>query len=246
MRYSLRYKNHDLDLPEGEFIIGRAATAQLSLDDPMVSRDHARLRVQMEAVSIEDLRSRNGVRVNGDLIQKEQELSPGDQIVIGSQEMVLLLRREPTADTLVQPVPQRGNRFGLLGILAEKALGLGRGEEAERLIAQQLDQLLTDLRAGRQTSADNIEWAADFALRLAQATGSGRWVDFLLGLYTALQRACPAVLVDELYVLMRRVQNPPREPLRAYLKVLRELELGPADRFLVSRLEGLERLISVR
>lgn len=246
MRYTLRYKNHDLDLPAGEFIIGRAATAQLSLDDPMVSRSHAKLRVEIEAVSIRDLDSRNGVRVNGQLIETEHRLEPGDQIAIGSQEMQLLLRREATADTLVQPVPERGTRFGLLGILAEKALGLGRVEEAERLIAQQLDELLTDIRAGRQISSVDIDRAVNFASRLAQATASPRWVDFLFGLYTALRRACPAPLVDELYLLMRRIQKPRLEPLRAYLNVLRELELGPADRFLVSRLEGLERLISAR
>jgi hypothetical protein len=133
-----------------------------------------------------------------------------------------------------------------LGILADKALGLGRGEEAERLIAQQLDQLLTDLQAGRTASVESIDSARDFALKLAQTTGHGRWVDFLFGLHTALRRPCPAALVDDLYALMRRVHKPRLEPLRTYLEVLRSLELGPADRFLVSRLEGLERLIGAR
>jgi hypothetical protein len=42
---------------------------------------------------------------------------------------------------------------------------------------------------------------------------------------------------------MRKVRQPSRTALRRYLEVLRETsaELGPAERFLVSRLEGLER-----
>ena len=45
MKHSLRYNDHDIDLPPGEFVIGRAANCQLSLDDPLVSRNHATLTV---------------------------------------------------------------------------------------------------------------------------------------------------------------------------------------------------------
>src|ERR1041384_6742120 len=139
MRYTLRYRHHDLDLSEGEFIIGRASTCQLSLDDPLVSGNHARLMVSIDSVSLEDLGSRNGVKVNGERLQGPRILSHGDEIVIGGQEMVLRVKRDMAADTLVQAPTQRGTSFGLLGILAEKALGLGHGEEAERLVGQQLD-----------------------------------------------------------------------------------------------------------
>ena len=49
--------------------------------------------------------------------------------------------------------------------------------------------------------------------------------------------------MDELYAVVRKVKQPDLSELRAYLAVLREQgeELGPAERFLVSRLEGLER-----
>lgn len=246
MRYTLRYKLHDFDLAEGEFVLGRAVTCELSLDDPMVSRAHARLRVTSEEVVLEDLGSRNGVKVNGDRIQGARRLEHGDQVVIGSQEMVLLTRREAAADTLVQQPPERGASFGLLGALADKALGLGRGDEAERLVGQQLDQVLADVEGGRAVSPDHIERATDYALRIASFTQNSRWTDFIFRLYAALRRPCAAAVVDQLYTVLRKVQRPTPQVLRAYLGVLRGLELGPADRFLVNRIEGLERLIGAR
>ena len=82
MKHSLRYHDKDIELPSGEFVIGRAANCQLSLDDPLVSRNHATLTVTPESVVLADLGSRNGVRVNGDRIEGKRNLSHGDQIAI--------------------------------------------------------------------------------------------------------------------------------------------------------------------
>ena len=46
--------------------------------------------------------------------------------------------------------------------------------------------------------------------------------------------------------MLTKAQKPTPQILRDYLGVLRGLELGPADRFLVNRIEGLERLIGAR
>ena len=94
MRFRLRYLHHDLELMEGQFAVGRSATCQLSLDDPLVSRRHALLAVSPDGVTIEDLQSRNGVVVNGQRIVGRTPLKAGDKIVIGSQEIVLLEGRE--------------------------------------------------------------------------------------------------------------------------------------------------------
>src|SRR5579862_1647077 len=90
MRFRLRYLQHDLELTEGQFVIGRSAGCQLSLDDPLVSRRHAVLSVSSGAVTIEDAQSRNGVVVNGQRIGAKLSLQAGDRIVIGSQELTLL------------------------------------------------------------------------------------------------------------------------------------------------------------
>lgn len=248
MKHSLRYHGKDIELPTGEFVIGRAANCQLSLDDPLVSRNHATLTVTVEAVVLADLGSRNGVRVNGDRIDGKRNLSHGDQIAIGSQDMVLMSRRELAADTLIQAPTQRAATFGLLGILADKALAMGRGEEAEKLLFEQLDQLLVDAQRGVNVSPETLERAADYALKLSQTTANGRWVDYIFRLHAACGKMCPGPVVDELYTVMRKVKAVNLTVLRDYLEGLRDLtaSLGPADRFQLSRLEGLERLAAAK
>lgn len=247
MRHSLRYNDHDIELPPGEFVIGRAASCQLSLDDPLVSRNHATLTVTPEAVVLADLGSRNGVRVNSDRIEGKRALAHGDQISIGNQDMTLLSRRELVADTLIQG-PERASAFGLLGILADKALAMGRGDEAEKLLFEQLDQLLADAQRGVTISGETTERASEYALKLAIATANGRWVDYIFRLHAAVGRMCAGSIVDELYTVLRKVKSVNLAALRDYLQGLRELSrtLGPADRFLLSRLEGLERLAAAK
>jgi hypothetical protein len=248
MRHSLRYNEHTLELPVGEFVIGRAANCQLSLDDPLVSRSHATLTVKLDAVVLADLGSRNGVCVNGDRIEGKRTLAHGDRISIGSQEMTLMSRRELAADTLIQAPTQRAATFGLLGILADKALAMGRGEEAEKLLFEQLDQLLVDAQRGVNVAPETIERASEYALKLSVATSNGRWVDYIFRLHAAVGRTCPGPVIDELYTVLRKVKAVNLTVLRDYLTGLRELSagLGPADRFSLSRLEGLERLAAAK
>jgi predicted component of type VI protein secretion system len=245
MIYRLRYQQHDFELSEGQFTIGRSATCQLSLDDPLVSRTHARLTVTPEGVVLEDLGSRNGVKVNGHRVQEPRPLGHGDKIQIGSQDMLLLLRRDGGADTIVQPPPtQRLQAFGLIATLADKALTLGRGDEAERLLGPQLEHLLSDLLAGHTATISTTEQAAAYAARLAGATGKGAWVDYIVRVYTELRQPLPVEIVDELYSVMRKVKQIDLRALREYIDALRGKagQFNPAERFLVSRIEGLERL----
>lgn len=89
-RFRLRYRNADLDLPLGDFVIGRSSRCNLALSDALVSRKHATVRVSPEAVVIEDHRSHNGVVVNGVGIEGTRSLSHMDRIFVGAQELVLI------------------------------------------------------------------------------------------------------------------------------------------------------------
>lgn len=248
MKHVLRYKHHDIELSEGKFVIGRAASCQLSLDDPLVSRHHAQLTVEGDLVTVEDLGSRNGVKVNGELISGRYSVQDKDQLLIGGQELKYLARRENMGDTLIQPATQRVPTFGLLGILADKAFALGRADEAERLLTELLDQVLGDLEAGREVQGELFDRSTEYAMKLASATGSARWIEYLFRAFGAVRRPCPVGIVDELYSLVRRVERVSLSALRTYIEVLRENSgtLGPAERFLVSRIEGLERLVAAK
>ena len=87
-RYRLRFAFQEIDLPSGVFVIGRGRDCHLTLDDPLISREHARVDVGADAAVIEDLGSRNGVFVNGARARGATKLEDGDRIRIGRQELV--------------------------------------------------------------------------------------------------------------------------------------------------------------
>jgi hypothetical protein len=89
-RYRLRYQSTNLEMPLGEFSIGRSSSCNLALADGLVSRKHAVLHIGPEAAVVEDLGSRNGVAVNGVRINGPRQLAHMDRVYIGSQELVLI------------------------------------------------------------------------------------------------------------------------------------------------------------
>jgi hypothetical protein len=69
---------------DGELILGREqASADLVVDDPGVSRRHARVLPQNGGVIVEDLGSSNGTYVNGERISEPVELGAGDEVQVG-------------------------------------------------------------------------------------------------------------------------------------------------------------------
>jgi len=73
---------------KGEMSIGRTEGNDLVLNHPSVSRKHARFESRNDAWWIVDLKSTNGVKVNGNLVT-ESKVSTGDQISIGSVQIEL-------------------------------------------------------------------------------------------------------------------------------------------------------------
>jgi putative peptide zinc metalloprotease protein len=76
---------------EGELTIGRAEDATVRLDDPTVSRRHARIVVGADGPVIEDAGSRFGVLLDGDTLTAPRVLRPGAEIRLGN----VLMRVEP-------------------------------------------------------------------------------------------------------------------------------------------------------
>jgi hypothetical protein len=143
---------------------------------------------------------------------------------------------------------RRADAFNLLGGVAEKALAMGKAVEAERILASPLADVIEASRAGKRMTPTLVDQAARFSAKLATATGKGAWADYVIELYAAQGRPCPAPVVDEMYNALRRVTAVDLVRLRAYVEQLRERlpNYGPAERFLFQRIEGLERLAALR
>lgn len=266
--FRLQHRGRDVWLSRGQMLLGRSAECAMVLGDPLVSRVHARITVHEDHVIIEDLRSANGVLVNGVRIDGASALESGDAIVIGAEELWLFSAaesgqvrvREPVATVAGEPpaaAPPAGagdeptsrrDILQVIGELALKTMALGRGEEAERLLSTHLENLLAAASSGRGAVApEQAERAAVLATKLAGATGKASWVDFVIRMYAALGRPMPGPVVDPLYELLRRLPPIDLRLLREYLRDLEHARgLGPTDRFLVKRAQGLEAIAVLR
>jgi adenylate cyclase len=72
-----------------ETSIGRTEGNDIVLNHPSVSRKHAKIELRgTSAWWIVDLKSTNGVKINGNLVT-ESQVNPGDQILIGSVQLEL-------------------------------------------------------------------------------------------------------------------------------------------------------------
>jgi hypothetical protein len=155
---------------------------------------------------------------------------------------------EPTQDEATIDRPKRGEALKLLGGVADKALALGNPESAERLLQNGLQEIAADVKAGKDIASDAVELAAKFAARLASGTGKGSWGDYVISLYAQRGQLPPAPIVDELYVAARRMRGFDLSAFRAYLNDLRARAhtLSPTEKFVLQRLDGLERLVASR
>lgn len=74
--------------------IGREPSRDIQLCDPKVSRKHALLRCNGETYMISPCKALNGIMINGEMIEGERALKPGDEIAMGDT----VLRFAPSAD----------------------------------------------------------------------------------------------------------------------------------------------------
>jgi DNA-binding winged helix-turn-helix (wHTH) protein len=88
LRYRLVLDTREIQLLEGENVVGRDPDAALWIDHPSVSRRHARIVVAGGKATLEDLESKNGTHLNGKRIDRRAALSDGDEVRIGPEVMV--------------------------------------------------------------------------------------------------------------------------------------------------------------
>jgi penicillin-binding protein 1A len=74
---------------EGDALeVGRDDDVAIRVDEPLVSRRHARLERRGEAWVLIDLGSTNFTRVNGERLRRERELTDGDRLTFGRAQCV--------------------------------------------------------------------------------------------------------------------------------------------------------------
>jgi predicted component of type VI protein secretion system len=82
----VRRGDHVMLRPEGS-TLGRSGDAEIALDDPTVSEEHARIRLEGGSWYLYDLASANSVLVGGEAVHRHP-LTDKDRLKIGETELM--------------------------------------------------------------------------------------------------------------------------------------------------------------
>ncbi|MFH1057839.1 MAG: FHA domain-containing protein, partial [Pseudomonadota bacterium] len=119
---------YTVPLIKAQTVVGRAAESDLVLDHPSVSRRHALIERQGEALAIRDLGSSNGLTLDGRRVES-LELTPGRVVCLGQVELVLECAaplETPAAAPGQAPVVQAGAAAPARGPAAAAKAGKSR------------------------------------------------------------------------------------------------------------------------
>lgn len=239
----LSWERGEQVLPDGEYVIGRGSGADVLIDEPRVSRRHARLEVDGTDVHIVDEGSRNGVYVNGRPVRRSQALADGDVILVGGAELKLRVERTERERRIPSPRPAQMrisvadededdgatsrsttktfDDLELIGRVADQALAAGHPREAERMLEAHLRRVLEDLSRGRDVSPITVDRAFGHALKLAAALHRGAWFDLAVDVLRSARVVCSESMVAELVRVKGVVDRIDAARLKRYIDVLR-------------------------
>ena len=86
--HTLRHRDQEYRLDEGENLVGREPTAQIFLSSSSVSRRHALINVSGDRATIIDLASKNGTFIGKQQLFEEAPVADGTIIRFGSVEVL--------------------------------------------------------------------------------------------------------------------------------------------------------------
>ncbi|HQP38345.1 MAG TPA: FHA domain-containing protein [Polyangiaceae bacterium] len=89
-RWRLLWRSSTFELPaSGSVVVGRSPSCDIVIHQSSVSRTHCRISLSAEGLVVQDLRSSNGLYVNGDRETGRRRLASGDRLLLGSEELVV-------------------------------------------------------------------------------------------------------------------------------------------------------------
>jgi hypothetical protein len=138
----------------------------------------------------------------------------------------------------------RADPLELLGTIVDRALASGDIREAESLLSGHLSVILSEARLIGTLKPATCRSAARYAIKLAESTGKGAWLDYVFEVYFYAQQLVPLAIVHSLFAATSRARTQDRTTVRRYIDFLRRKrgELGTEAQLVQQRLERFERL----
>lgn len=186
-RCFIRFGSRHIELVEAEaLVVGRAHECAIVVDDASASRRHCRFVFESGRVRVVDLESRNGVRLNGELIRGGRDVRDGDVVSVGTLHLSIH-ERGPRPMVARQAKPTTGGDQSTLGgpeALQIFAIGARDAlRDGNMVIAEMgVRSLLTALgkQAKRNASLEKLVAATvDLTLDLAAKRRQRAWLEEL-------------------------------------------------------------------
>lgn len=111
----------DFPLESGKTVLGRKDNCALRVPLEQISREHCEFEVTDDSVVLRDLNSSNGTYVNNKRIAEEQ-LKPGDQVVVGPVVFIVQIDGEPASPEPVKPHLEAAEKRPTGGDVVDAAL----------------------------------------------------------------------------------------------------------------------------
>lgn len=108
-----------------EVVIGRDGAADLTIDENVISRLHAKLERKWGGIVIVDLQSKNGTFVNNDRVE-EKLLRDGDKVMLGTVKLLYRNPKDVNLEVISQEISKKKKEAAM--------------REAERLAQKQLEE----------------------------------------------------------------------------------------------------------
>ncbi len=110
----------------GDYVIGRSSECAISVEAAQMSRQHAKLILDYDSASVEDLGSSNGTRVNGEPIRARTRLRPNQKIQVGAATIELHRMKRDATELSLPPVAAFVGQVLPASSLREKKYDIGR------------------------------------------------------------------------------------------------------------------------
>lgn len=238
VRVQLETPSGQQHFPPGTYSIGRADDCDVVLSSGRCSRYHARLVVDAQGATLEDLASANGTFVNGVRVDAPRPLANGDFVVVGGElglevsiETEISISdaapRRPApskteGDTPYLPPTARVSMDEVLEAAADHLIANGQAALAERTLGRWLDTAMAAAKGGNWHEDALADMSVRCAAKLAQTLPARHWVDYVLELSAALSRPLNAEQANLLNDAIGAI-GVSAEPLARYTSMLRAL-----------------------
>lgn len=195
--YWVKYKGTRFPIRHGETIVGRSPYCSIVITDDLVSREHCALRLTNQGLSVTDLRSTNGLKLNGKALAGAHPLKAGDILTVGTAVLEVMevdaaahsaaRRTRSQADDPPPPTEDhtptllQANTLDLIDALLNGRPEATQLEAVAVTVTRILDDLLQGLEADQRregatpTLLTTSATLADFAHRTAQLFPDGSY-----------------------------------------------------------------------